>query len=379
MRNYDVAIVGSGPSGAATAFYLAQQGIKVCIIEKENLPRYKTCGGGFVYRGRKDLPIDISEIVEREFNEVETYFGKDVHFTITREEPIISMIMRDSFDHLIVKKAQELGVDLLEGHKLIKVDQQEDFVISETSQGSIRSKFLIAADGVLSPTAKLAGWTKETRNLIPALEYEVTVSKEDFERLSQKVRFDIDAAPEGYAWCFPKKNHLSIGVLTTKKKRINLKDYYREYLELLGIKEIIEEEQHGFQIPLSSRTDGFVKDRVFLIGDAAGFAEPITAEGISNAIYSGKLAAEAIVESELNVKLSGKLYDEKLHEKLVPELRSGEFLASYFYKKNPVRNFMMKKYAERFGEYMVDILMGDKTFPMDVKKKLKEKIKKSLF
>ncbi|MBL4605774.1 MAG: NAD(P)/FAD-dependent oxidoreductase [Flavobacteriaceae bacterium] len=379
MKIYDVAIVGSGPSGAMTAFYLAQKGVRVCIIEKEILPRYKTCGGGFVYRGRKDLPIDISDVIEREFYNVETFFGKDLHFTVSRKAPIITMIMRDTFDHLIVKKAKELGVDLLEGHKLIKVNSHDDYIISETTQGQIQSKFLIAADGVLSPTAKLAGWKTETRNLIPALEYEVTVSKEDFERLSKTVRFDIDGAPEGYAWCFPKKNHLSIGVLTTKKKRINLKEYYREYLHLLGITNVLKEEQHGFQIPLSSRTDGFVKGRTFLIGDAAGFAEPITAEGISNAIYSGKLVAEAIVESNLNLELAATLYEEKLHEKLVPELRSGEFLATYFYKKNPIRSFMFKKYGQRFGEYMVDILMGDKTFPVNVKKKLAQKIKESVF
>ena len=76
MKIYDVAIVGSGPSGAATAFYLAQKGIKVCIIEKETLPRYKTCGGGFVYRGRKNLPIDISSVIEREFHQVDNYIGK---------------------------------------------------------------------------------------------------------------------------------------------------------------------------------------------------------------------------------------------------------------------------------------------------------------
>lgn len=354
-------------------------GVRKCIVEKEKLPRYKTCGGGFVFKGRKNLPIDISNIIEREFFDVEIYFAKDIHFTMSREKPIISMIMRDSFDHLIVKKAQELGVDLLENHKLLQVNQQGDFVTIETSQGTIQSKFLIAADGVLSPTAKLAGWTKETRNLIPALEYEVTVPKEDFERLSKNVRFDIDAAPEGYAWCFPKKNHLSLGVLTTKKKRINLKEYYKEYLKLLGIEEIITEEQHGFQIPISSRTDGFVKNRVFLIGDAAGFAEPITAEGISNAIYSGKLVAEAIIESNLNIEIAKTLYEEKLQEKLVPELRSAEFLSSYFYKRNPLRNFIMKKHGKRFGEIMTDIFMGDRAFPVNVKKKLAQKIKEAVF
>ena len=378
MKTYDVAIVGSGPSGAATAFYLAQKGIQVCIIEKETLPRYKTCGGGFVFRGRKNLPIDISSVIEREFHDVDNYIGKE-RFTISREDPIITMIMRDSFDYLIIKEAQKLGIDLLENHKLIGIDQYDEHIVCKTSQVDLQAKFLIAADGVLSPTAKLAGWTNETRNLIPALEYEVTVPKEDFDRLSKKVRFDFDAAPEGYGWCFPKKNHLSLGILTTKKKRINLKDYYRQYVESLGITEILHEEQHGFQIPLAARTDGFTRGRVFLIGDSAGFAEPITAEGISNAIYSGKLVAEAIIESHLDLESAKELYEQKLNEKLIPELRSGEYLAGYFYKKNPLRNILMKRYGQKFGEYMVDVFMGDRTFPANVKKKLAQKIKQAVF
>lgn len=378
MKNYDVAIVGSGPAGAATAFYLAQNGVNVCIIEKETLPRYKTCGGGFVFRGRKNLPIDISSVIEQEYYEVETYIGNEP-FSISRKDPIITMIMRNSFDHLLVKEAQKFGIDVLQNHKLIGIENKDKHIICKTSQGNIEAKFLIAADGVLSQTAKFAGWTTETRNLIPALEYEVTVPEKDFDRLSKKARFDIDEAPEGYAWCFPKKNHLSLGVLTTRKKRINLKEYYKSYLVKLGITEIIKEEQHGFQIPLSCRTDGFVKGRTFLIGDAAGFAEPITAEGISNAIYSGKLVAEAIIESNLDLEMATKLYSEKLHKKLIPELRSGEFLSNYFYKRNPVRNFLLKKYANKFGEYMVDILMGDKSLPMDVKKRLAQKIKEAVF
>ena len=57
MTHFDVAIIGSGPSGATTAFYLAEKGISTVIIEKETLPRYKTCGGGFVFRGRKNMRI----------------------------------------------------------------------------------------------------------------------------------------------------------------------------------------------------------------------------------------------------------------------------------------------------------------------------------
>ncbi|WP_405566213.1 geranylgeranyl reductase family protein [Polaribacter sp. Asnod6-C07] len=380
MKHFTVAIIGSGPSGASTAFYLGKQGINTVIIEKETLPRYKTCGGGFVNRGKKNMPFDISEVVEREFCQVDTYFNNhEKCYYSNKEEPIITMIMRDAFDNLIVNKAKEFGVTLLEDHKLISIDFTDDKSILKTSQGDISADFIIASDGVLSPTAKMAGYKNDTRNLIPALEYEVEVSTEDFERLSKTVRFDIDAVPYGYAWCFPKKNHLSLGVLTTKKGKINLKEYYKKYLETLGIKEIVKEDAHGFQIPLAPRTDGFVKNNVFLIGDAAGFAEPITAEGISNAILSGKYVAEAIIESNLDLKIAEKLYLEKLNIKLLPELKSGAFLSKFFYHNNPVRKYLLNKYGQYFNNIMVDILHGDRPFPTNVSEKLKNKIKEKIF
>ena len=379
MKHFDVAVIGSGPSGASTAFYLAEKGISTVIIEKETLPRYKTCGGGFVLRGRKEMPFDISEVIDREFFEVDTYFGTKLHFNTKRDKPVISMIMRDKFDHLITKKAQELGVTLLENHKLVGLNFDNEHTILKTSQGDFSAKFVIAADGVLSQTAKLAGWKEDTRKLIPALEYEVEVPTEDFERLSKEVRFDIDAAPSGYAWSFPKKNHLSLGVLTTKRSKINLKEYYAKYLKKLGITTIISEAQHGFQIPVAPRTDGFFKNNVFLIGDAAGFAEPITAEGISNAILSGKYVAEALIESKLNGEKAAELYTEKLNIKLLPELHAGVFLSNYFYTKNPFRKILLKKYGQRFSDLMVDIFLGDKPFPTNVKARMKAKLKELMF
>ena len=379
MRHFDVAIIGSGPSGASTAFYLGKKGISTVIIEKETLPRYKTCGGGFVNRGRKNMPFDISEVVEQEFYTVDSYFNKNIHYQSKKDKPIITMIMRDAFDHLLVKKAKEFGVTLLENHTLKSIDFVDNKAVLTTSQENITSDFVIAADGVLSPTAKMAGWKEDTRNLIPALEYEVEVSKEDFERLSKKVRFDIDAVPFGYGWSFPKKNHLSLGVLTTKKRKINLKEYYKKYLETLEIKEVMNEQAHGFQIPIAPRTDGFVKQNVFLIGDAAGFAEPITAEGISNAILSGKYVADAIIESNLNRDLAEEKYLEKLNIKLLPELKSGVTLSKFFYNNNAVRNYVLKNHGQKFSDLMVDILHGDKPFPTNVSKKLKEKIKSKLF
>lgn len=375
MKHFDVAIIGSGPSGASTAFQLAKKGISAVIIEKDTLPRYKTCGGGFVYRGRKNMPFDISEVIEREFHTVDIYLGDKLHFKTHRELPTVTMIMRDAFDNLIVKKAKELGVTVLENHKLKELVFTDKHTILKTSQADISASFVIAADGALSPTAKMAGWKEDTRKLIPALEYEVEVSEEDFNRLKDEVRFDIDAIPYGYAWSFPKKNHLSIGVASARRSKINLKKYYKEYLTTIGITTIISESQHGFQIPVSPRSDGFVKNNVFLIGDAAGFADPITAEGISNAIYSGVLVANAIIESELDLEKATKLYQKKLEDTILPEIKTGLWLSKFFYEQKTIRNILLKKYGQRFSEAMADVFMGDRSYPKDIKKKIKEKIK----
>tara|TARA_R110001592_G_scaffold84828_6_gene250691 strand:+ start:94 stop:1233 length:1140 start_codon:yes stop_codon:yes gene_type:complete len=376
---FDVAIIGSGPAGASAAFKLAEKGISTVIIEKETLPRYKTCGGAFGLAGRKMMPFDISEVVEKECFNIDVFFEKiDKNFSIQKDEPIITMVMRADFDNFVVKKAQELGVTLLENHKLTAITFADNIIL-HTSQGDVKTKFVIAADGALSKTAKLTGW-EETRLLIPALEYEVVVNEEDFKRLSKSVRLDFDAIPMGYGWCFPKKNHLSIGVGAFRKINVDFKQTYRNYLEkTLKVTEIISEEMHGFQVPVSIRKDGFVKKNVFLVGDAAGFADPLSAEGITNAIISGNMAAAAIIESNLNSELAAKLYNEKLEDGFLPELRSAFKLSKLFYENEKIRNFLIKKYGERISQKMIQIMMGESKYPTDIMKTLKGKLKASLF
>lgn len=373
MGHFDVAIIGSGPSGAMAAYYLAKSGIATVIVEKETLPRYKTCGGGLVFRGRRKLPFDISSVVEREYDRMKVYMeGESKVLTTVRDVPVISMVMRDKFDNFLVEKALEAGATLKQGHKLTSITFG-DTPILHTSQGDIHSKLVIAADGALSPTAKLAGW-EETRKLIPALEYEVEVCSEDFERLSKEVRFDMDSIPHGYAWSFPKKNHLSLGIASTRRKRIDLKAYYKKYLEKLEIKEVLGEKAHGFQIPITPRTDGFYRKNVLLVGDAAGFADPVTAEGISNALWSGELVAEAIIEAGLDPATAGKLYHEKLEKDILPEIRTSQTAASWFYSYRIIRNMLLKKYGDYAINFMTDIYIGNRSYPKNLMKTIKNKI-----
>ncbi|WP_339924590.1 geranylgeranyl reductase family protein [uncultured Cyclobacterium sp.] len=374
MMKFDIAIIGSGPAGAMAAYKAAEKGKSVVILEKEKLPRYKTCGGGLVHRGRVRLPFSIEEVVEKEYRELVVFFeNSSQFFTAKRKEPIISMVMRDSFDQFLVNKALEKGAVLMEQTAALNIERSERALILKTTEGSIQCQYLIGADGVLSNTAKMGGW-KESRILIPALEYEVVVSSEDYNRLSGKVRFDVDAVPDGYAWCFPKNGHLSLGVGTLKKQKIDLRKYYNAYLKKLDIKEIISSEAHGFQIPIGKRKDGFSKNRVFLTGDAAGFADPLTAEGISNALLSGELAAQAIADNFHDEIAASEAYQKLLEKQILTDLGSSSIIAFICYAQPAIRNMLLNKFGQKGCEILTDIFMGKKAFPDDLKRKIKSHV-----
>jgi geranylgeranyl reductase family protein len=374
--DYQVAVIGAGPSGASAAFELGKAGISTVIIEKKKLPRYKVCGGGLVYRGLKDLSFDITPVIEKQFNSIDVNLSSKLRFKTSSDQPLVTMIMRDTFDELLTKKAEEHDVTLLDEQKLTDLRFDNDSIVIKTDKNTLCVQAIIAADGAYSPTAKLAGWKEDTRTLIPALEYEILVTDAEFEKHKNIVRFDMDAVDNGYGWSFPKEKHLSVGVggFGNKGKKLDLKTACAKYIKDIGINNIMEINKHGFNVPVTTRTDGFTRNGVFLIGDAAGFADPITAEGISNAIYSGRLAAQAIIESPGDLDRAQHLYLDKLNEDLLPQLATAEKLARWFYGNKKLRNILMRKYGQNLADYMADIFTGKRKYPDDVMKRLKQKL-----
>src|SRR5690606_4068630 len=140
------------------------------------------------------------------------------------------------------------------------------------------------------------------------------------------------------------------------------------------IREVVSEKAHGFQIPISPRTDGFYRKNVFLIGDAAGFADALTAEGISNALWSGELAAEAIIESNMDAEKAGVLYQQKLEKELLPELYTSMKAAKWFYSYRLIRNMILRKYGDSAINFMTDIYIGNRSYPKNFMQSLKNKI-----
>ena len=233
-----MAVVGSGPAGSACSLLLAREGVRVVMIEKEALPRHKTCGGGVVCRALGLLPVDVSEAIERECYCAEVrVVPTDFRFTSKREKPMVSMTMRENFDYLLVSAARESGADVRERCKVLDSITHTDGVELVTSEGSVFSQFVVAADGARSAVAKRSGW-QETRHLVPALACEVFVSDAQLERFSHAARFDFGLSPSGYAWTFPKKEHLSMGVLSMRPGQMTLNGMFEQYMKLMALDKI---------------------------------------------------------------------------------------------------------------------------------------------
>ncbi|MBI1807208.1 MAG: geranylgeranyl reductase family protein [Ignavibacteria bacterium] len=361
-NHFDAAIVGSGPAGSSAALALAKEGFNVLIVEKASLPRYKTCGGGVVRRARNLLPVNIDRVVKQNCSVAELHLhDTDLHFRAMRHEAIITMTMREDFDLLLLHTARDDGAVVLAECEVLDVTQDRHSVTLTTTQGNISAKFVIAADGVTSIVAKKCGW-KENRRVVPALEYEVSVSQEILQRFNIAARFDFGIVPQGYAWIFPKGDHLSVGVLTTRRGSANLNEYIKEYFMITGLTDITRTERHGFMIPLSPRKDSFVKNRVLLVGDAAGFVDPVTAEGITFAIKSGQLAAGALIEGNFDQALVSRIYTSALKKFILPEIRAASILSKLLYDFSSMRTWLFRNYGSRLCEAMVTVVTGERTY-----------------
>ena len=249
------------------------------------------------------------------------------------------MVMRSKLDKLLSDHAKQLGVQFYENSELTSLQHDENKVTATLSEQTLEAQWLIAADGASGNTARLAGWETYTQNNAPAVEAEVKVSDEAFARLN-RTRFDFDAIPQGYGWVFPKENHLSIGVGCfhfddgKNEKTASPKTFLKDYYKVLGLadSDILSVHQKGFVVPLRARPDGFSRGRVLLVGDAAGLADPLTAEGISAAIISGRLAAST-VSSATTATQADKMYQQLLQQELLTDLQFSAKLSHWLYTK----------------------------------------------
>jgi geranylgeranyl reductase family protein len=361
-RAVDVAVVGAGPAGATAALVLARAGVEVRLLDRAILPRDKTCGGGVVARALAMLPPGVDIPVERRLGRVESRFTGAGVVTVERETPLVHMTRRAPLDLALAEAARAAGAVLEAPCAVERVHLEADHVRLETAGGPLRARLLIAADGATGPVARTAGWTEPLAS-VPALDAEVAASPDLLARFADRARFDLGTPAGGYGWVFPKADHLSVGVgvFTRSATRRRLRDELHRYLHAAGLGDATVRGVRGAPIPVRPRRHA-ARGRVLLAGDAAGLADPLTGEGISLAILSGRLAAESIVAARLDARIAVRGYLASLRRSVLGELRVARGLAWVLYCRPELALRLVPRLGQLAGEALTEVVAGRRTY-----------------
>jgi geranylgeranyl reductase family protein len=357
-RAFETIVVGGGPAGARAAFELAHAGRSVALIEKHALPRAKTCGGGLVWRGRERLPPGFALPIESECQRARLVpFAGAAAVEVVRDLPLVTMTMRAALDAALVEFARKAGAQVHEATELRGIERVNGAWRLDTNAGAFECRVLVGADGARGVVARLAGWT-EPLATIPALEAELDADVQDFEGSAV---FDFGTGTPGYAWVFPKREHLSVGVLAARRGAKGLRAELERHCARHGLERARVREISGCVIPVRPRAR-CAQPGVLLCGDAAGLVDPPTAEGISLALESGRLAAVAITQTNADPLRSAQEYARALKREILPELRLARGFATLLYEHPVLARRVLARNARAACEVLTDVVCGSRTY-----------------
>jgi len=359
-KNYDVIIVGAGPSGSIAGYELSKRGAKVLIIEKDKFPRYKTCGGTIQHKTLKYIPFDISKVIENTIYGVSFSHKFQNSFSRKYEKPLMYCISRENFDTYLLNKAKNQGAEVIEGQKVVNVKLLEDNVLVRTEDQEFNSKYVIGADGAYSIVAKSLNFVQVEQKSL-GIESEIIINENITYNRKDYVKIDWGTLPSGYAWLFPKLNNLSVGVGGPIIIGSKLKSYFKKFLNYLNISEEQVKSLKAHILPTRTKKIKIYIDRALLVGDAAGLIDAFTGEGISLAIRSGQLAAKVLFDCLGKKTVNLSEYQRIIDAEIISELFSAN-LWQHIFNCFPNRFHNSMKTNDRLWSAFCRIVRGEKTF-----------------
>jgi len=394
MNHYDVLIVGAGPAGSFAAELLASGGAKVALFDGRPEGEPKACGGGVTAKALNMWP-HLLEPVGRTINELYLYSpsGKKLHLEL--EEPF-AVYSRVVFDNYLRERARNAGAEVIAekiSARRARRSEKGWTLTAESKQWA--GSFLVGADGANSGIAKMLAGPLPPSDMEVAFGYRAPLPQ------NGSAPTVVAFLPRwvGYAWAFPRPDHISFGIATTQdafqhqplddllwefmvvyyqqQDGARLKFWDKKQRPVNGASRIRQQlqetaDRYAARIPgLASSTfdtrrtcaEGWA-----LLGDAAGFADPVTGEGIYYALRSAQLFAEGYLAGE---PLS---YETRWRNDFGAELRRAAQMRRRFYG-----NFWGAPFTERMIEFarghrgvkrvLGDLVAGEQGY-VDLKKKL---------
>ncbi|MFC1924757.1 FAD-dependent monooxygenase [Chloroflexota bacterium] len=331
MTSYDVIVVGAGPAGVASALKCVQKGYNTLLMERDQLGRHKPCGGV--------TPTICADLLEDEFglelpsdvmcspNTLGLFYvppSGRVNGGHLKNYRLLNL-NRDLFDQWLCQTAEGSGVKILHGVQFLEFYKSSGWIKVIVKEKGItielKTRYLIGADGVFSKVREQLYTGLKAETMIILQEY--WKAKDEFDEFFY-VFLNGDITPS-YAYLIPKNGLFIIGTGVPQGHPISVATCLNKFRELLcqqfDFKPVSLENKEAGAIPYHSLFNG--RGNVILVGDAAGFCNSFSGEGIRLAIESGTAASEAITQAEQS---------------------SGRLSSSYAQQVNGLSDFIRKTY-----------------------------------
>jgi geranylgeranyl reductase family protein len=343
VKHFEVIIVGAGPAGSFAAERLARAGVGVALFDGRPAGEPKACGGGVTSKALKAWP-HLLEAVGRTIDELDMYSPSGKHLHLKLDEPF-AVYSRIAFDTFLRERARAAGAKVIaekvSGRGFMRIQNESldlvatpgadtPWIVRAQSGEQFTGNYLVGADGANSAIAK------QLTGPLPPAEMEVAFGYRAPLPESNDAATVVAFLPNwiGYAWAFPRIDHVSFGIATTQdafdheKLDALLWDFMVSYYDRVrtgsgsdrikmrlwkrqnddsqtnSLRHRLEQsaERYAARIPgLAPRTWETRRacgNTWALLGDAAGFADPVTGEGIYYALRSAELFAEAYLKGE---------------------------------------------------------------------------------
>lgn len=392
---FDALIIGAGPAGSLAAERLARGGARVALFDGRDPRDAKACGGGVTSKALKAWPF-LVEAGGRLVSEVEMHSptGRRVRLEMTEPFAIYS---RRALDTYLRERARRAGALVFAGHVSAQTTKEEkgNWTVVKKGGGSWSGRVLVAADGANSPLARRFAGALANSEMEVAFGYRTPLKESD--EAPTVIAFLPGWA--GYAWAFPRLDHISFGIATAqdafdhKALDAMLWDFMVGYYRVRGDGRAriwpsrdkndgrdveIEERLRSIAERYAARIPGLAPQTLdarrvagedwALLGDAAGFADPVTGEGIFYALRSAELFAEAFLRGDVAA------YDEAWRGDFGRELRRASQMRRRFYGQfwgGPFTDRMIRFARAHRGirRTLRELVAGDQSY-LDLKRTL---------